>query len=81
MPIDENIYKAIVDISGGDMRRAITTLQSCYRLKSGNDIKVEDLFEISGTIPDHYLVDFLEICESGNYSRLEEFVQDITYEA
>lgn len=80
--IDENAYKSIVEISGGDMRRALTTLQSCYRLKgASNTISTEDLLEMSGIIPEHYLIEFLEVCQVGNYSKLEEFVQQIGYEA
>lgn len=78
----EDAFKLIVKICGGDMRRAITTLQSCYRLKGGSEaVTKEDLFEISGIIPEKYLVRFLEICKSGNYSELEEFVQDLNFEA
>ncbi|XP_053966483.1 replication factor C subunit 4 [Anastrepha ludens] len=80
--IDENAYKSIVQISGGDMRRAITTLQSCYRLKgTSNTISTADLLEMSGIIPEHYLVEFLEVCQAGNYSKLEDFVRQIGYEA
>lgn len=80
--MEEAVYKTIVDISGGDLRRAITTLQSCQRLKGlDTAITTEDLLEISGVIPDKYLQEFLDVCKSGNYSKLEEFVQNLTYEA
>ncbi|XP_068159432.1 replication factor C subunit 4 [Drosophila tropicalis] len=78
----EESYKSIVRISGGDMRRAITTLQSCYRLKGPEHIiNTQDLFEMSGIIPDYYLDDYLEVCRSGNYKRLEDFVREIGYSA
>ncbi|XP_055847653.1 replication factor C subunit 4 [Episyrphus balteatus] len=80
--IEESAFGSIVDISGGDMRRAITTLQSCYHLKGKTaDITTEDLLEISGIIPEKYLSSFLEVCRSGNYSKLEDFVRSLTYEA
>ncbi|XP_017034934.1 uncharacterized protein [Drosophila kikkawai] len=80
--IDEDAYKSIVKISAGDLRRAITTLQSCYRLKgSEHTINTADLFEMSGVIPDYYLEDYLEVCRSGNYERLEQFVREIGYSA
>ncbi|KAH8364930.1 replication factor C subunit 2 [Drosophila serrata] len=80
--IDEDAYKSIVKISAGDLRRAITTLQSCYRLKgSEHTINTADLFEMSGVIPDYYLDDYLEVCRSGNYERLEQFVREIGYSA
>lgn len=80
---DDDVYKSIVDISGGDMRRAITMLQSVYRLKGGNTVQItaNDILEISGVIPHRYLVELLDICRSGNYTNLEKYVEDIINEA
>lgn len=80
--VDEDVFKAVVDISGGDMRRAITMLQSCYRLKGENVcITKEDILEISGFVPHHYLKEFLDACKSGNYTKLEDYVRILSYEA
>lgn len=80
--VDADALKAIVGVSGGDMRRAITTLQSCYRLKGNTDSITEmDILEISAVVPPKYLEDFLSVCKSGDYKRLEDFVQDFLYEA
>ena len=40
--------EALMSTSEGDMRKAITTLQSAARLKAGNDILKEDIYEIAG---------------------------------
>uniref|UniRef100_A0A1A9X2B5 Replication factor C subunit 2 n=1 Tax=Glossina brevipalpis TaxID=37001 RepID=A0A1A9X2B5_9MUSC len=80
--IEEEAFKTIVEISAGDMRRAITTLQSCYRLKGAqHKISTSDLFEMSGMLPQHYMEDYLEVCRSGDYTKLEEFVEQLGYEA
>lgn len=80
--IDNNVFDVIVDISDGDMRRAITTLQSCFRLKVGQGIITKpDIFEMSGLIPSEYLTEFLNVCKKADYSKLEAFVQNIQYEA
>ncbi|XP_073833842.1 replication factor C subunit 4 [Musca autumnalis] len=80
--IEEDAFKSIVNISGGDMRRAITTLQSCYRLKGAqHKIQTADLLEMSGIIPESYLCEYLEVCRSGDYRKLEDFVRNIGYEA
>lgn len=66
------------------MRRAITLLQSCYRLKGNNaDTKIleEDIFEISGIIPMHFITDFIDTCRTGDYKKLEEYIKILTYEA
>lgn len=80
--IDNDVFDIIIEISDGDMRRAITTLQSCFRLKVGQgNITKSDIFEMSGLVPSSYLSNFLDVCKKGDYSKLEEYVQDIQYEA
>lgn len=87
LKIEEEALKSIVDISGGDMRKAITTLQSCYRLKCGSDlahenlITLKDITEMSGIIPDKFLVSFIDICRAKEYRNLENFVREFGYEA
>lgn len=45
---DETL-NALVETSGGDMRRAITSLQSCAKLKgSDNSISVDTVLEVTG---------------------------------
>lgn len=39
---------AIVNVSGGDMRKAITLLQSCYRWKGEEGVTAADVTDISG---------------------------------
>lgn len=80
----DEVYQSIVDISGGDMRRAISMLQSCYRLKGGSaniDIELSDITEVSGIVPHRYLEEFMTVCQNGNYTKLEDYVRDMTYEA
>lgn len=83
--VQPDLYAAVVDISGGDMRRAITMLQSCHRLKGGarqqQALSRADILEISGMVPQRYLDEFLEVCRSGDYKKLEEFVADMVHEA
>lgn len=88
LKIEDEALKSIVDISGGDLRKAITTLQSCSRLKCGTDSKLDDnlitlkdILEMSGIIPEDYLGKFVDICRSKEYTRLENFVRDFMYEA
>jgi len=45
---DETLI-ALVEASGGDMRKAITTLQSCSRLKDADEqVTPEDVKEVTG---------------------------------
>ena len=40
--------KALIDTSEGDMRKAITCLQSAARLKGQEEVTKEDIYEIAG---------------------------------
>lgn len=81
--VEQAVFKSIVDISGGDMRRAISMLQSCYRLKgtAGGEITLEDITEVSGIVPHRYLEQYMDVCQQGNYAKLEDYVRDMTHEA
>lgn len=46
---DKSVLKAVVDTSGGDLRRAITCLQSITRLNGkGIEVTVDDVLEVTG---------------------------------
>lgn len=84
--IEEEALKSIVETSGGDMRKAITTLQSCYRLKCGTDLKESqitllDVTEMSGIVPEKYLDDFMSVTRSRKINLLEKFCDEFTFEA
>lgn len=72
----------IVEASGGDLRRAITCLQSITRLKGkGIDITVDDIVEIIGIVPDKWLDDLMNVCKTKDYSKAEEFIDQFMLEA
>lgn len=80
--IKPEAIQSIVKISAGDMRRAITTLQSCFRLKgSTHEITSTDILEMSGIVPEHYLKDYFEVCQSSDYNKLDNFVTNLCYDA
>ena len=80
--VEDSVYRSIVEISDGDMRRAITSLQSCYRLRGGQGmVTARDISEISGIVPNHFLEEYLAVCQRGDYGKLETFVQKMGFEA
>lgn len=80
--IEPEALQSIVEISAGDMRRAITTLQSCFRLKgTSHRITSADVLEMSGIVPEKYLQEYIEVCQSGDYNKLHDFVTNLGYEA
>lgn len=52
---DDECLNALVKASGGDLRRAITCLQSCARLRgSSSPISIKDVHEVTGVITFFY---------------------------
>jgi len=78
--VSEEGMEAIVLTSEGDLRKAITSLQSCARLKGDVEIAKDDVYEISGVIPEKYLEGLLEVCQLNSYDRVQGFVDDMICE-
>jgi len=78
--VDEDGMEAIILTSEGDLRKAITSLQSCARLKGEGEIAKDDVYEISGVIPERYLEGLMEVCQLNQYERVQVFVDDMICE-
>ncbi|CAB0002122.1 unnamed protein product [Nesidiocoris tenuis] len=78
---DQDALDLIVETSGGDLRRAITCLQSCARLKAGESIIREDILEVTGIIPDETIDNVLVACQGYDYKEIENCVNRILLEA
>ncbi|XP_054710556.1 replication factor C subunit 4-like [Uloborus diversus] len=77
---EDGVLEAIIEFSEGDLRKAITLLQSAYRLKGDEGITVSDIADISGAVPSKWIKGLITVCETDSYEKLEKFVCDITYE-
>ncbi|XP_011663324.1 replication factor C subunit 4-like [Strongylocentrotus purpuratus] len=73
----EEALEAILKLSEGDMRKSITFLQSVHRLQREDGIRVEDVYEIAGVIPDKMIDDLIQACYGGSYEKLDEKVQEL----
>lgn len=78
---DPKVLGALVETSGGDMRRAITCLQSCARLKGGEGIVYEDVLEVTGVVPERWLNDLLNVCQLKSYEKMEAYIDEMMHEA
>ncbi len=62
MDIDPSVINKLINVSNGDLRRAITYLQSASRLSSASipptPIRPYDIQEIAGVVPDKVINDF-----------------------
>lgn len=79
---DEGVIEKLIELSNGDLRKAITFLQSATRLvnldsdanqsldKKVGSISLELITDISGTVPDHIIDNLLSICFSSKKTEL-----------
>lgn len=74
---ENGVIEELVKVSEGDMRKAITYLQSAYRLKGEDEITKQDVLEISGIVPDKVVNSLLEVSHSNSYDKLDSAVKDI----
>ncbi|KAL2652427.1 hypothetical protein R1flu_020555 [Riccia fluitans] len=66
-------------VSGGDLRRAITVLQSAARLY-GSSISGANIISVSGVVPDDVLDSFVAACKSGQFDKAQAVVSNIIAE-
>lgn len=75
------VLARLVDASGGDMRRVITSLQSTARLKGEEGIEEADVLEVVGTVPDTWLDRMVNIGRTCDYHKMDSFVEELIFEA
>ncbi len=73
--VTEEGMSALLETSGGDLRRAITTLQSCTRLRGGEEEAVDkaDVYELSGVVPERWVQGLVRACGTGSYEKVQAF--------
>lgn len=78
---EDGVLEAFIETSGGDLRRAITTVQSTSRLR-GKEEKItrQDVFEITGVVPESWLTELFEVCATDSYEKLGDFLNNLMAE-
>lgn len=71
---------AVLDrVSGGDLRKAITTLQSAVRLK-GSPIAAQTLLDVSSSVPQQVTQGLYDACCEPSFGKVQSYVQDMIAE-
>ncbi|XP_029471689.1 replication factor C subunit 4 isoform X2 [Rhinatrema bivittatum] len=70
----------LIQVSEGDLRKAITFLQSAARLTGGKEITENVITEIAGIVPDETIDGLLSACASGSFEKLETMVKNLINE-
>ncbi|XP_042034069.1 replication factor C subunit 2-like [Salvia splendens] len=79
LKLDSEALSTLSSISQGDMRRAITYLQSAARL-FGSSISSKDLISVSGVIPDGVVQALFTACKSGDFDIADKEVKNVIAE-
>ncbi|CAF1501325.1 unnamed protein product [Adineta steineri] len=83
---NENVQcetEAIVELvkcTEGDMRKAVTFLQSVARFRTNVTITADDVHEITGVIPDTVIESLYQVCHSSSYEKLATTVKNVLLE-
>lgn len=72
------VLQHLISVCEGDLRQAITTLQSAHRLAGKeNELDLDLIQEVSGFIPRRHINRFIAICKSKSLERMEEYIKDL----
>lgn len=78
---DEKVLEHLISVCEGDLRQAITTLQSACRLAGqGAPLELDLIHEVSGYIPRRHINRFVAICRTRSLEKMEEYIKDMINE-
>jgi replication factor C subunit 2/4 len=69
LTLGEGVYDAAAKHSGGDMRKAITLLQSSARLFGAKELTGEDIIAVAGAIAEDDVAELLDLCGKNAFDR------------
>jgi len=73
--IEDAAIDEVISASEGDMRKAITYLQSTFRLKAEELINVQDIVEMAGVVPTSNIDELVTVCYSGSFEKVDEYIK------
>jgi replication factor C subunit 2/4 len=76
LEMSDDVFAMCSKHSGGDMRKAITLLQSAARLFAGK-ISGASIVEVAGHIPDEKIKKMYDLCREGKFEEAQAHMEDI----
>ncbi|KAI3636833.1 hypothetical protein MIR68_005100 [Amoeboaphelidium protococcarum] len=78
--VEDSVYSWLITMSEGDLRRAITFMQSASRLVLNQQdqhavLKVSHFIDIVGACPQQLIQDFMHACKSQDYAQICHVVE------
>lgn len=77
--IAPDVLSVLDRVSGGDLRKAITTLQSAVRLK-GSPVAAQTLLDVSSSVPQQVTQGLYDACCEPSFGKVQAYVQDMIAE-
>lgn len=77
--LGEGALRTLSTVSGGDMRRAITTLQSAVRLR-GSPVTSAALLDVAGAVPEDMIVGLVDACKGRSFAKIQAVISNIIAE-
>jgi len=71
---NDEMFATLANVAEGDMRKAITYLQSAYSLNK-QTIDAQSIIDIAGVLPHDVLDRFIKACRSNSFEQLQSVVQ------
>jgi len=80
--VSPDALDALIETSEGDLRRAITTLQSASRLKNPDRPQVQrnDICEVAGVIPEKWVSGLMDVCAKSSFPDMQDYVDKMICE-
>lgn len=72
--------QTLIACSAGDLRKAITFLQSGYNLQGSDAITSRMISEMAGIIPEEMIQDLIDTVAANNVKQIQKKVQDLMNE-
>jgi len=80
--VSDDALEALIETSEGDLRRAITTLQSASRLKNPDrpEVQRKDVCEVAGVVPDKWVSGLVDVCAKASFPDVQTYVDKMIAE-
>jgi len=75
---DEKTLDRLIDVSGGDLRRSITILQTVQNVvEKGEPVTEEEIVEVSGVIPSDIPRTLIEACKTKSFTKFGKEAESV----
>eukprot|EP00873_Tetraselmis_striata_P019827 jgi/Tetstr1/440091/TSEL_028449.t1 len=77
--LQDGAMLSLSKVSGGDLRKAITTLQSAVRL-GGNDVQSSTIIDVAAVVPDEKVQSLIQACRQAGFENCHVKIRELTAE-